>query len=184
MKVYVFGGEKDMCIDLANQLNGSGVSALIGKSEDDLKDIAGKLGKNFDCAIMISDDPIKTVVQANRDSRIRAAACYSQKSLKSAASESINLFILDSDSADKLDFSVLSGGMAAPTQQPLQREPARELFRAPAPAPKPKPIFKEQPVKKEQKKPQPEREEEDDSPRPQRDGISGKLKEIFGIVDE
>jgi len=44
LKVYVFGGQKDACIDLANQLNGSGASALIGKEEEDLKEIAGKMG--------------------------------------------------------------------------------------------------------------------------------------------
>jgi hypothetical protein len=185
LKVYVFGGQKDACIDLANQLNGSGASALIGKEEEDLKEIAGKMGKNFDCAIMVSDDPIKTVVQANRDSRIRAAACYTQKSLKSAASESINLFILDSDSVDKLDFSALAGGASqAPTQQPLQREQAREPFRITLPAPKPKPVQKEQQVKKEPKRVQPAREEEEDSPTAPRSGISGRIKDIFGIVEE
>jgi hypothetical protein len=197
MKVYVFGDQKDACIELANQLNGSGASALIGREEEDLKDIAGRIGRNFDFAIMVSDDPIKAAVQANRDSRLRAAACYNQKSLRSAAGERINLFILDPESVEKLDFSALVGRSqsAAEEEDPDEEDPQGPgLFRSVAKAisPTQKPAEKEAPAEKQPKE-KPARkaqkkalreDDADDEPSSPRDGISGRLKDIFGIEDE
>jgi hypothetical protein len=216
LKVYVFGGSKDDCIELANQLNGSGATALIGKDGEDIKDISGRLGRGIDCAVMISDDPIKTSVQANRDSKIRAAVCYNQKSLKSASSEDVNLFILEADAIDRLDFSVLAGGSSSSQSERAERPERSERVQRPASVrepesvggigisagglfksmgfgggsqtPRQKPLTRdvEKPVpKKESRKPAPviDDEEEDSSPRSKKDGVSGTIKDLFGIED-
>ena len=129
---------------------------------------------------MVSDDPIKAAIQANRDNRLRAAACYNQKSLKSAATESINLFILDQESVDKLDFSTIVGGDAA--EPASQKEAARPAFKMPSFSRRQqKSAQKEQPAKKSQKRSAPEPDEDESAPR---DGISGRIKDIFGIMDE
>ncbi len=210
MKVYVFGGSKDDCIELANQINGSGATALIGKDGEDLRDISGKLGRGIDCAIMISDDPIKTSVEANRDSKVRAAVCYNQKSLKSASSEDVNLFILESEAIDRLDFSVLAGGSSATQSERTERPERAERAERPAAVRESGPgisaggLFKsmgfgsgnqtprQKPLAKDIEKPAPKRakpapvaddEDDDRSPRAKKDGVSGTIKDLFGIED-
>jgi hypothetical protein len=190
MKVYVFGGDRDTCIELANQLNDSGVTALIGKIDDDPREVSGKIGRGVDAAIMLSNDPIKASVQANRDPKIRAAVCYNQKSLKAAAGEDVNMFILEPDSLERLDFSAISSAPSpqaerTPPPQRFQERPAKEPIRPPA-AVAQAPRFKPQPPPKpEQKKMVKDisDEEDDDAPRSPKSGIKGKLRDIFGIED-
>ena len=163
MKVYVFGGDKDACIELANQLNSSGASAIIAKEGDALKDVAGRIGKAFDRAVMVSEDPIRDSITANRDVRVKAAVCSNQKSLKAAASADVNLFILEKDAYDRLDLTDILG--AASRQQPIRE--------------------REEPPKREQKRqpppPEPRQQEQRES---RGGGVGSRLKNIFGIVEE
>lgn len=185
MKIYVFGGEKDACIELANQLNASGSTALIGSNEDP-RDVSSKIGKSIDCAVMISEDPIKTVVEANRDPRIRAAVCYNQKTLKAAASEDVNMFILEPEMIEKLDFTVLSGGGSKEAFVPPKPSAPKSggLFggasKPTVSSPKQKPLQEErQPAKKKAVPP-----EEDAAPRRKGGGdIKDRIKDIFGIEE-
>ena len=131
---------------------------------------------------MLSDDPIKAAVQANRDPRIRAAACYNQKALGSAATESINLFILDSEASERLDLSVITGAASytavaavAPRQKPLQKEVEREREKE-----------RERPQKKEQRRrpaPEPDEGEADVEPGARESGLKGRIWDLFGIEE-
>ncbi len=189
MRVYVFGGEKDELIELANSLNESGATALIGKDGDTLSDVASKIGRSFDCAIMVTEDPIKASVQANRDSKLRAAPCYDQKALKASVAEDINLFILEPSASKRLDVSVISGGASrAPERAPMREDEGigHGILKAVSSAmPQPKPqkeAERPRPSKKEQKRAPPEEEE---PPRKSRhdEGMKGRLKDIFGIEE-
>ncbi|MDE1865454.1 MAG: hypothetical protein KGH94_02335 [Candidatus Micrarchaeota archaeon] len=193
MRIYVFGGSRDDCIELANRLNGSGVTALIGKGEEEPRDIAGMIGKSVDCAMMISEDPIRSSVQANRDPKIRAAVCYNQKSLKSAAAEAVNMFIMEPDSLERLDFSVLGGGKpASPLPDNAIATPAgpglfKSVTNAILPREKPakaerEPEPREKPEKRVQRKQQ-EDDQEDEPHRSAGSGLGGRIKDIFGIEE-
>jgi len=176
MKVYVFGQDKDACIELANQLNEKGAAALIAKETEGLKDVAARIGKAFDRAVMVSADPIRDSVIANRDTRVRAAICYNQKTLKAAANAEINLFILESDAHERLDISDILGNPSPKQAQPVQK--TKEV---------PTPLSKKVDQKKQSQpapaapsapKPRPD----DDSPR-SGGGVGSRLKDIFGIEE-
>jgi hypothetical protein len=173
MKVYVFGHDKGACIDLANQLNEKGASAIIAKDEEGLREVAGRIGKAFERAVMVSTDPIRDSVSANRDTRVRAAVCYNQKTLKAAASVDINLFILESDANERLDLSDILGTSVQKQQQPLQKN------REPAPQPK-----KEKEQRKQQATVQTEpRDRSGDNSKGGGGGVGSRLKDIFGIEE-
>jgi hypothetical protein len=193
MRVYVFGGARDELIELANQLNESGATALIGKEGDGMSDVSSKIGRNFDCAVMVSEDPIKDSIQANRDSKLRAAPCYDQRSLTASAKEDINLFIIDQPAAQRLDLSIIARGssnQAAPDRETSRDRPVinKGIFKSVGSAAASKPQ-KEQPEKpqkkaKEQKRPELE-DEEDEGPAHKRsgDGLKGRIRDIFGIEE-
>ncbi len=179
MKVYVFGNDKDACIELANQLNDNGASAHIAKEGEGLREVASRIGKLFDVAVMVSADPIKDSITANRDSKVRAAVCYNQKALKAAANAEVNLFILEPDAQDKLDISDILANASQGKQPAVQKEKERERER------------EEQPTKKEQKRQQPPpepktrpKDDDDDSPAHNSSGgVGGKIKDLFGIEE-
>ena len=194
MKVCVFGDDRNDCIEIANRLNDRGVTALIG-GEVELKEIVGKVGRGFDCAILLSDDPIKAAVQANRDPRIRAAACYDQKSLRTAASDNVNMLIMEPESMNRLDFSIIAGRSTRQAEEPEEPDapapgPGRGILKAFASmAPKPRQPVAEEPERrppKEVEKPQKKREQkrpaaEDDQD--EGEGFAGRIKDIFGIEE-
>jgi hypothetical protein len=190
MKVYVFGGDRDACIELANQLNESGASAIIAAPGEELKNVAGRIGKAFDRAVMVSDDPIRDSISANRDARVKAAPCYSQKVLKSAASSDVNLFILEKDACDRLDVSDILGSPASARQPPAQKErkeERREDRERKEEKERAEKERREEPQRREQKRQQPDPEpipEDEGRERGKGGGVGGKLKDIFGIVDE
>lgn len=188
MKAYVFGGEKDELIGLANRLNESGATALIGMPEEGLEGVASRIGKSFDCAVMISDAPIKASVQANRDSKFRAAPCYDQKALQASANEGINLFILEASVARRLDISIIAGSsrnLGAREPEPERHGAGHSILKAVGRAQSGHHKVDERPPKRVQK-PGPERQDrsEDDEEAPrQRSGIKGRLRDIFGIEE-
>src|SRR5579864_597625 len=102
MRIYVFGDDRDVSIELANRLNESGVSAIIGNNSD-IAHIASKVGRDFDYAIMISDNPIEASIAANKEPKIKAAVCYSQKIIKNALNSRVNMLILDQNTVDAID---------------------------------------------------------------------------------
>jgi hypothetical protein len=166
MHVYVFGDDKDNCIELANRLNGNGISTIIGKVQD-IQTVSAKIGKEFDYAIMVSDNPIDAAANANKVPRIKAAACYNQKILRNAINTKVNLFVVDQESLDSINLEgVLAEGKTA-IQQPEQQK--RDLVAQP------------KIIKKPQKRQEEDEDvDEEDSQEP-RSGIRGKLKDIFGI---
>ena len=136
--------------------------------------MAGRIGKAFERAVMVSADPIRDSVSANRDTRVRAAVCYNQKTLKAAASADINLFILEPDANDRLDLSDILSTSVQKQQQPLQKT------REPTPQPK-----KEKEQRKQQAPaPQPEpRDRSSDNSKGGGGGVGSRLKDIFGIEE-
>jgi hypothetical protein len=103
---------------------------------------------------------------------VRAAACYNQKTLKSAANANVNLFILEPDAHERLDLSDIIGVPASKPQPPPQKE---------------KEIKKEDPLpRKEQKKQQAQAQPSDAPPQPRSGkdgGVGGKIKDLFGIEE-
>jgi hypothetical protein len=172
MRVYVFGTDRDSCISLANTLNEGGISAIIG-AETSSSAVAAELEKSFDYAIMVSGNPIKAAIEANRTPMVRAAACHSQRILRSAIESGSNLLIFDSDwerSIRPAEALGRAGGPAAEREQP------------------PRPATVQQRGQKRRERPkeraaEPERDNEnyDDERGPREDGIMGRIRYAFGI---
>ena len=94
MRVYIFGEDKESCIDLANMLNERGGKAIIGNTIE-FEELARRIGKEFDCAIFVSNNPDEDVIEANRERKIRAVVCYNQRGMRDGMKAKANLFILD-----------------------------------------------------------------------------------------
>jgi hypothetical protein len=109
MRIYVFGDDKELCISMANELNEHRGRAIIGSSMD-FAELAPRMGKDIDCAIYITDNPPKAVIEANRDRRIRAVVCYNQRNISDGMRAKANLFVFDKNSRELPNPSALLSG--------------------------------------------------------------------------
>jgi hypothetical protein len=123
MRIYVYGGDRERCIGVANVLNEKGGRAIIGGPVG-FEELAHKLGKEIDCAIFVSNDPDVDAIEANRERKIRAVACYNQKGVGEAMKAKANLFVLDGRSGDLPNIAALLAGAIEVGDAYAGRKPA------------------------------------------------------------
>lgn len=178
MRVYVFGGDKERCIGVANLLNEKGGTAIIG-SNLEFGELAGKIGKEFDYAVTLSNKPIAAAIEANREGKLRAAVCYSQRNIDAAIEAGTNVFVLDQNNREFPNLAVLlsSGRSRGASFENAEERKERPAFKLNIKRPERKQAKPQDDPKED------EEDEEDDEreDRPAASGITGKIKDVFGI---
>jgi hypothetical protein len=181
MRVYVFGGDKERCIHVANKLNEGGGTAIIGE-QIEFRELASKIGREFDCAVFVSENPVEATIDANREGKIRAAACYNQRSIDAAVGARTNLFIVDRNSKDLPNLSPLLSSSKLRERAGSRTEKQEPPIRQKEEKPKVRGEKEDEPEEMEGEE---EEDEGDEERRPRRkgEGIGGRIKDIFGIED-
>jgi hypothetical protein len=194
MKVYVLSEDSPDGIALANAINSSSNTAIIGNPEDeeylDLIDKAvDGLDDGYDISILITSKPIEANIKANRTSKLRAVVCRSQADAVGAKKARANLVILDANGFDESSVAGIMRGLASssgPTDE--EDEPSKqgksisEPFKSAIGVVKSGILGGMKGQKRQKNKEESKDEkEEDDIKKPKNGGIIENIKYTFGI---
>lgn len=94
MKLCIIGEDKDECIEMSNEMNDIGHSAIIIQYSGNFSQLASRIN-SVDVGIMLSNAPMKDAISANKNQNIRAAACNNMEELEQAADSDANLIVIN-----------------------------------------------------------------------------------------
>ena len=136
MKVYLASDQKELCIRLANVINRSGNTCIMSDQDSEdymdlLKDVRGSMS-GYDISILISKEPMRASIEANRMGGVRAAVCKDTEDAAAAIDAKSNLIILDASKVYRMD----TRGIVKSIEDSLESPAPKQKYVEEAPAPK------------------------------------------------
>ncbi len=208
MMVHIISENPAKGIAISNMLNTYGTHSTISEdteinTERELLEVKNSLGR-ADKLIIVASNPLELMIKSNKIGESAAAVCKDREDAEAASSSGVDILIFDVRMPKEIivdNVSAFLGLAGKPAQQPSQKKGSRpqqqpQKYQAPQ-----KPKFQQQPTAKDGGENagrfgsilsiiQPKKgaarqqeEEEEDRKGPPPKGISGKIKNIFGIMD-
>lgn len=136
MKVYLVSDQKELYIRVANIISRSGSTCIMSDEDSDdylalLKDVRSSMS-GYDISILISREPMKASIEANRMGGVRAAVCKDTEDAQAAMEASSNLIILDATKVYRMDMR----GMVKSIEDSLENHEPKQKYIEEAPMPK------------------------------------------------
>ncbi len=101
MKIFLAAEDRTMGIKLANSINKSGSTCILGDEETSDRDTLLQEVKEeysaYDMSILVSGEPLEATMEANKVGGLRAAACKDVSGIADAMEAKCNLLILDAN---------------------------------------------------------------------------------------
>ncbi|EET90187.1 MAG: hypothetical protein LVQ97_01045 [Candidatus Micrarchaeales archaeon] len=208
MMVHIISENPATGIAISNMLNTYGTHSTISEdteisTERELLEVKNSLGR-ADKLIIVASNPLELMIKSNKLGETAAAVCKDREDAEAASSSGVDILIFDVRMPKSIivdNVSTFLGLAGKPAQQPAQKKGPKLQQAQKYPAPQ-RPKLQPQPqakdgeenagrfgsilsivqLKKGAAKHQ-EQEEEEDRKGPPPKGISGKIKNIFGIMD-
>lgn len=135
MKVYLASDQKELCIRLANIINRSGNTCIMSDEDSEdymtlLKDVRSSMS-GYDISILISKEPMKASIEANRMGGIRATVCKDTEDAEAAIEAKSNLIILDSSKVYRMDTRSIIKSIEDSFESPAPKQKYAEEIPAP-----------------------------------------------------
>ncbi len=136
MKVYLASDQKELYIRIANIISRSGSTCIMSDEDSDdymalLKDVRSSMS-GYDISILISKEPMKASIEANRMGGVRAAVCKDTEDAQAAIEAKSNLIILDATKVYRMD----TRGIVRSIEDSLESPEPKQKYIEEAPAPK------------------------------------------------
>ena len=202
MMVHIISENPATGIAISNMLNTYGTHSTISEdteisTERELLEVKNSLGR-ADKLIIVTSNPLELMIKSNKLGETAAAVCKDREDAEAASSSGVDILIFDVRMPKDIiveNVGAFLGLAGKPAQQPSQKKGAMQQAQKHAAPQKPK--F--QPQGKgagsnaskfggilgimQHKNEEADQHEEADRKVPPPKGISGKIKNIFGIMD-
>lgn len=192
MRVYVIAANAALGIKASNLINASGSNCIISQLyTNDYRQQLADLGSNigsYDIAVVTTPQPVLFVIEANKRSGVRAAACRTSQDVREALEAGANTIAFNSSLLDRYAPELLGVIAGSPKQKSLVATAertgsyAKRFFKQKDNLPyEPEPEQKQSAPPRESKDIRHQAEPDSDPIWDRKKGIKKNLKNLFGV---